>query len=191
MRALPRLSLRPTAAAQPCGMPAAPLAPVRAEAGRAVLIGACMAALGRTHHGGLRIESKSGQLRRYLSALQCRSLRGEARVVQMQHQVSLVAMQLCGPRLVADVARLAGAHLQQAQRSATRWPHPEPSDQPAEERARSFDAIRSAPHRSEGSRGSTQAGKLITWGRRATGVHKRALPRRLVGTGVGPAHLIG
>ncbi len=70
---------------------------------------------------------------------------GEASLVQMQHQVSLVAMQLCGPRLVADVARLAGAHLQLAQRSAARWPHPEPRYQPAEEPARRFDSVPSMP----------------------------------------------
>jgi hypothetical protein len=172
MRALPRLSPRPTAAAQPCRMPAAPLAPVRADAGRAVLIGACMAALGRTHHGGLRIESKSGQLRRYLSALHCTGgTRSREAVVR-------------GQVLVRMWQGLRGAHVYEARRSTARWPHPAPRYHPAEEpaRQRSFDAIRSASHRSDGSRGSTQAGKLLTCGRQETAPQRAQ--RRCLGGGV-------
>jgi hypothetical protein len=181
------------AVAQPCSMPAAPLAPVRAEADERCasgeLIGACMAALGRTHHGGLQIESKSGQLRRYLSVLQW----GEASLVQMQHEMSLVAMQLCGPRLVADVAcggaLAASAALGSSMAASGAVGSACRGNRPLLRYHRSA----SPGHRSEGSRGSTQAGKLLTWGRRATGAHNVRNVRCHVGggTGVGLAHLIG
>jgi hypothetical protein len=148
MRALPRLSPRPTAVAQPCPMPAAPLAPVRAEAGRAVLIGACMAALGRTHHGGLRIESKSGQLRRYLSALHCRR-RGQARGRCARPGPCANEARFKGRARVGSAALDSSKAASRAAVSACRGTRT----------AAFLRCHRSAPHRSDGSRGSTQRGK--------------------------------
>ncbi len=93
-----------TTAAQPCRMPAAPLAPVRAER--------CSSVRAWLRRGApIAVVCESDRSLGNFVGICQRCIAdhwGEASLVERQHEVSLVARQFGRPRLVADVARLAG-----------------------------------------------------------------------------------